>query len=261
MKLNKRLTIIVAAAVLAGIFIGRGCASRETSHAGHPQAGPDKAIVKFWTCSMHPEIKLPDPGKCPKCGMDLIPVMASDEGESLGLRELKLSASAQELAEIETALVERRFVTKEVYLVGKIDYDEARLATLSAWVPGRLDRLFVDYTGVEVKKGDHMISIYSPELLGAQEELIQAIGIVQKLQDSDNSLIKDSSADNVVSSREKLRLWGLNDEQISEIAKRGTAEDHLTIYSPISGIVIKKNAREGDYVETGSPIYTIADLS
>jgi Cu(I)/Ag(I) efflux system membrane fusion protein len=261
MKVNKGMVIMLAGTALAGILIGRGCAGRPDTHDAHDPGGAPEAAVRFWTCSMHPEIQLPEPGKCPKCGMDMIPVMDSQEDEPTGLRELKLSPTAQALAEVETAPVERRFVTTEIRMVGKVDYDEAKLAYLTAWVPGRLDRLYVDYTGVQVKKGDHMVSIYSPELLAAQEELIQAIETVANLKGSDMSLIKDRAADTVVASREKLRLWGLADEQIEEIEKRGTLDDHLTIYSPISGIVIHMNAREGGYVQTGTRIYTIADLS
>ena len=261
MKVNQGMVTVLAGTALAGILIGRGCAGRTDTHAAHDPGGAPEAAVKFWTCSMHPEIQLPEAGKCPKCGMDLIPVMDSHEDEPTGLRELKLSPAAQALAEVETAPVERRFVTTEIRMVGKVDYDEARLAYLTARVPGRLDRLYVDYTGVEVKKGDHMVSIYSPDLLAAQEELIQAVETVVNLEGSDMSLIKERAANTVVASREKLRLWGLTDEQIEGIEKRGTLDDHLTVYSPISGIVIHKNALEGAYVKTGSRIYTIADLS
>jgi Cu(I)/Ag(I) efflux system membrane fusion protein len=262
MNVNKNHIMIVVAALIVGGIVGRGCAGRQPAGDASTHAGHQETKVKFWTCSMHPEIQLPDPGKCPKCGMNLIPVMESDgDEEPMSLRELKLSPTAQALAEVETALVERRFATARVRMVGKVDYDETRLAYLTAWVPGRLDRLYVDYTGVAVKKGDHMVSIYSPELLAAQEELIQAIATVETLKGSDISLVKDRTADTVVSAREKLRLWGLAEGQIKGIEERGTPDDHLTIYSPISGIVIHKNALEGGYVQTGTRIYTIADLS
>ncbi|MDA0321967.1 MAG: efflux RND transporter periplasmic adaptor subunit [Verrucomicrobia bacterium] len=264
MKVNKKkMIMIVAAALLIGSIIGRGCSGHRSADIESRHAGDQEAKVKFWTCSMHPEIQLPEPGKCPKCGMNLIPVMASHEADDapMSLRELKLSRTAQALADVETSPVERRFATAEIRMVGKVDYDETKLAYLTAWVPGRLDRLYVDYTGVEVKKGDHMVSIYSPELLAAQEELIQAVKTVESLKGSDSPLVKDRTADTVVSSREKLRLWGLTEEQIKGIEKRGTPDDHLTIYSPISGIVIHKNALEGGYVTTGTRIYTIADLS
>ncbi|MDA0989921.1 MAG: efflux RND transporter periplasmic adaptor subunit [Verrucomicrobia bacterium] len=263
MKMSKRGIAMVVLSVVAGMMIGRSCAGNRGADADLTSMGHDEATVKFWTCSMHPEIQLPDPGKCPKCAMDLIPVMASKDShdDPTSLRELKLSPAAEVLAGVETARVERRFATAEIRMVGKVDFDETRLAYLTARVPGRLDRLYVDYTGVEVKQGDHMVSIYSPELLAAQEELIQAVQTVENVSGSDSSLIRGRTAATVISAREKLRLWGLTDGQISEIEARGKSNDHLTIFSPISGIVIHKNALEGAYVQTGTRIYTIADLS
>ena len=261
MKSHTKWIIAVVAAALAGIVIGRGCAGREHDPVGADGAGTAEPEIAFWTCSMHPDVRRQEPGLCPKCAMDLIPVTDDDDDEAMGLRELKLSPAAQALAEVETAVVERRFATAEIRMVGKVDFDETRLAYITAWVPGRLDRLFADFTGIEVRKGDHMVSLYSPELIAAQEELIQAVQTERELGQSDNPLIRDRAASTVESTREKLRLWGLTREQIAEIEQRGTPEDHLTIYSPIGGVVVHKDAQEGMYVDTGSRIYTIADLS
>ena len=225
-------------------------------HVAHEK---DKA-PQWWTCSMHPQIRLPKPGLCPLCNMQLIPLETQEE-DAGSLRELTISENARKLMEIQTAPVERKFVEAEVRMVGKIDYDETRLKYITAWIPGRLDRLFVDYTGVPVKKGDHMVYLYSPELLSAQEELLQALEAVKNLEKSDISIIRETSEATVVAVREKLRLWGLKPEQIAEIEKRGTTSDHMTIYAPSGGIVIHKNAQEGMYVNTGTRIYTIADLS
>jgi Cu(I)/Ag(I) efflux system membrane fusion protein len=263
MKTKSKTTILVVAAVVLGIVLGRGCAGRQVHEGDRAHEGADEkaAAIKFWTCAMHPQIKQPDPGLCPLCRMDLVPVMASDGDDPSSLRELKLSPAALALASVETVPVERRFVSADVRMVGKVDFDETRLAYLTARVPGRLDRLFVDYTGVPVKKGDHLVSIYSPELLAAQEELLQAIEGLESLKDSDNPRTKERALATVAASREKLRLWGLADEQIKKIEADGKAHDHLTIFAPISGTVIQKNALEGSYVETGTQIYTIADLS
>lgn len=213
---------------------------------------------------MHPRINLPKPGKCPICGMTLIPVVKKNAGKGkmsmkMNMRTLTVSKDAKALMEIETTLVQRKFVTAKIRMTGTINYDETRLAYITAWMPGRLDRLYVDYTGVPVIKGDHMVYIYSPELLSAQEEFLQSLKSVENLK-------KGSIADEIVRStlkaaREKLRLLGLSSEQISEIEKLGKAFDHTTINAPISGIVIHKNAQEGMYVNTGTRIYTVADLS
>jgi len=213
----------------------------------------------LWTCSMHPEILLPRRGLCPKCHMALIP--AESGGAMAGLRQLAVSEAAKALMEIETAPVERRFVESDIRMVGKIAYDETRLAYIAAWVPGRIDRLFVDYTGVPVRKGDHMVELYSPELLSAQEELLAGIRAAKAIEDSDIAVVRESTLDMVKAAREKLRLWGLAPEQIAGIEKRGKADDQITIEAPSSGIVIHKNAQQGMYVKTGTRIYTIADLN
>jgi len=252
------LALVIIAFVLGYFLRGGG---PETKSPLHQQAGEEEVKLELWTCSMHPQIQLPKSGQCPICWMDLIPVSSGDMGDEGGPRELKMSAKAIKLAEIEVALVERRVVTNEVRMVGKVDYDETRLGYITAWVPGRIDRLFVDYTGVSVKKGDQMVYLYSPELLTAQEELIQAIKTVRELKHSEIVSINKTAQQLVDAVREKLRLWGLTKKQIEEIERRGKTSEHITIYAPMSGVVIHKNGLEGMYVETGTKIYTIADLS
>ncbi len=263
----------------------------------------DEPSEEIWTCSMHPQIQLPEPGKCPLCGMDLVLVEGTsapktakknkkpmyacamfcvppmsmpgkcpicgmemvevedsggDEGAS---RTLTLSPMAQKLAEIETVPAERKTVSAEIRMVGKIDYDETRLGYITAWVPGRLDRLYVDYTGVPVQKGDHMVYLYSPELSTAQTELLEAKQRVQSNRDGNGSILDERAEAWIEDIRDKFRLWGLTDAQIAEIEERGTASDYMTINAPMGGIVIEKSLLEGAYVETGTRIYTIADLS
>jgi Cu(I)/Ag(I) efflux system membrane fusion protein len=225
-----------------------------------PAPAKKPAKVQIWTCSMHPQIRMTKPGNCPICGMKLIPLVTSGD-ERGSLRELAISEDAAKLMAIETTLVERRFVTAKVRMVGKIDYDETRISDITAWVPGRLDRLFVDYTGVPVKKGDHMVSLYSPDLLSAQEELLQALKTVSELKNSNVGIVVETANATVEAAREKLRLWGLTADQIKQIEQRGKPDDHMTIYAPEGGIVVNKNAQQGMYVKTGTRIYTIADLS
>jgi len=251
--------LIIGGIALATLILGVGI-GRWTGGSDKGSTAPLAAEAEIWTCSMHPQIRLPGPGKCPICGMDLIPVTKGG-GAGLAPTQLQLSPRAIMLAQIETTPVERKLPIAEVRMVGKIEYDETRVGYITAWVPGRLDRLYVDYTGVMVKKGDHMASLYSPELLTAQEELIQAVNITKDLVNSELSLIKQRAQTTIQSARDKLRLWGLTSEQIKEIEGSATPSDHLTIYSPISGIVVHKNAVEGIYVATGSRIYTVADLS
>ena len=169
----KILGLPVILPLILGLIAGyaiRG--ARQVEPAGdaprNEAAAPRASQV--WTCSMHPQIKLPKPGQCPICFMDLI-ALKQDVGD-VGPRELVMSEGAKALAEIETAEVVRKLVEAEIRFVGKVAYDETRLGTITAWVPGRIDRLFVDYTGIPVREGDHMVYLYSPELYTAQEELL-----------------------------------------------------------------------------------------
>ncbi len=207
----------------------------------------------IWTCSMHPQVRQPNPGDCPFCGMDLIP-MAKSSG---GLRTLTVSPEARALMSIETAPVERRYVSHNIRMVGKVDYDETKLGYITAWVAGRLDRLYVDYTGVEVKKGDHMVYIYSEDLYSAQQELIQA----KRFANQRGNTPSASGINLVEAAREKLRLLGLADDQIKQIEQQNRPTDRVTIYSPVSGVVIEKLRQEGERVRLGDRIYTIADLN
>ena len=257
--------LIVLAAFGSGFLLRAGCAPSappfENVKAGHEAAETRERKQEWWTCAMHPEVRLPKPGLCPKCLMKLIPLRVSPEQAMTGMREFITSDEAKALMDIETATVERKFVTADIRMVGKVEYDETRLAYITAWVPGRLDRLYVDYTGVPVRKGDHMVKIYSPELIATQEELLQAIKAADELTDNTVDLVKEATVATVEAAQEKLRLWGLTKAQIDAIEKRGTPTDHLTIYAPAGGIVIHKNAQEGMYVKTGTRIYTLADLS
>ena len=252
--------IVIVLAFAAGVLWRGSVPGEAQRHATMNVASTAARQAQIWTCSMHPQIKLPKAGKCPICGMNLIPLETSDE-EVGSMRELSVSEHAKALMEIETVPVEQKFVSAEVRMVGKVDYDETRVSYITAWVPGRLDRLYVDYTGVPVKKGDHMVYLYSPELLGAQEELLQAVKAAKQLQNSEGSAAHAPANATVEAVREKLRLWGLTQKQIAEIETRGKPSDHMTIYAPVGGIVIHKNAKEGMYVQTGSRIYTIADFS
>jgi len=247
---------IVVVAFAAGYVI-RG--SRESKKEEPTVSKEGTQQQQWWTCAMHPQIRQPKPGKCPICFMDLIPVATTEE--QVGARTIVFSQEALKLMEVQTTPVERKFVDAEIRMVGKIEYDESRVKEIAAWVPGRIDRLYVDFTGTLVRKGDHMVYLYSPQLLSSQAELLQAAKAVQESTNGTTELIRRASIATLEAAREKLRLLGLQKEQIEEIEKTGSTTDHLTIYAPIGGIVIAKHANAGDYVDTGTKIYTIADLS
>ncbi|MGE4423069.1 MAG: efflux RND transporter periplasmic adaptor subunit [Pseudodesulfovibrio sp.] len=214
-----------------------------------------------WTCSMHPQVRLPEPGKCPICFMDLIPLKLHEEKGRESLREITLSENARKLADITTEAVRRLDVAVATRMVGKVDYDETRVGNITAWAGGRVDKMYVDYTGDTVRKGQPMVSVYSPELLTAQAELIQAVKAKRDLKASSLDLVRDSAARTEKAAREKLRLLGLTKGQVDRVVREGKASDHITLYAPQSGVVIRKDVNEGQYVKTGASIYSIADLS
>lgn len=257
------LALLAVVFALGYFFRGWGDHNHEPQpvHEHATQAGQGDIT---WTCSMHPQIRLPEPGKCPICFMDLIPVKedaATNGVEAVSLRHIRLSPEARKLAEVEVAPVERRAVRAETRLFGKVDFDETRLGYIATWVAGRLDKLYVDYTGSTVTRGQPLALIYSPELLTAQAELLQAVKAGKDLERSGLSRIKGAAAQTEQAARQKLRLVGFTPEQVEDLIRRGTPSEHITIHAPMGGVVIKKDVLEGMYVQTGTQIYTIADLS
>jgi len=247
--------LIVLGLILGALFFG-GDTNAPSTH-GHEEAPKEQV----WTCSMHPTIQLPKPGQCPICAMDLIPVESGTDDAGLSETSMQLSDYAAALADIEVHPVERKFVTKEVELFGEVDYDETRIAYITAWVSGRIDRLYIDETGVPVRKGDHIAYLYSPELLSAQQEYVQALEGDEKVQETHLDIIRSSSKDTIKNAREKLINIGDTEQQIQSLEAEKKARENITIYSPASGIVLKREVQEGDYVKTGERLYAIADLA
>ncbi|MGE5193024.1 MAG: efflux RND transporter periplasmic adaptor subunit [Deltaproteobacteria bacterium] len=211
----------------------------------------EQGQAEVWTCSMHPQIRLPKPGRCPICGMNLIPVSRL-EAEQIHV---------EQRAGVETEAIERRELFKEVRTVGKLDYNERRVAYIAAWAAGRVDRIYADFTGIVVKKGDHLVDIYSPDLLVAQRELLIGLEAWEREQkrapSESRSALHESTLE---AARTKLRLLGILPEQIAEIERTKKTTTHLTIYAPIGGTIIGKDARLGQYLKVGDPLYRIADL-
>lgn len=240
--------------------------SESPRHAAKPASTPvaDSSGLHqpdaIWSCAMHPHIHRGEAGRCPICGMDLVRVSSGAAEESSTGPRLTLSESQRDLMRIETLPVARRFPNLELRLVGKVSYDETRLAHISAWVPGRIEDLYVDFTGVRVREGDHMVRLYSPELYSAQEELIQAAEAWKKLSASGIESLYESARGTLAAAREKLRRLGMEEAQIGAVESSGRAEEYVTIFAPTGGVVIERHASEGMYLDTGTRIFTIADL-
>ncbi len=218
--------------------------------------------IKFWSCSMHPQIQQPGEGKCPLCFMDLIPVYEGGGDENEEGAVLFLSERAQKLAEVKTEPVLYRKLIHSISMVGKVDYDETRVANISLWTPGRsrLEKMFVSFTGAWVKKGDPLLEVYSPDLIGAQGEYLSAYNSWKNAQE-ENSLVSRSFSQNIKAAQRKLLDLGMTKGQIEKLEKENKPDQTTIIYAPVSGTVIDKLVNEGEWHGRGMSIYRIADLS
>jgi Cu(I)/Ag(I) efflux system membrane fusion protein len=210
--------------------------------AGPPHVA-EQAADEIWTCSMHPHLRLPKAGQCPICGMNLIPLSQLESEQ----------ARVEERAGLETERLVHRELFRDIRTVGKLDYNERRLAYLTARIAGRVDRVYADFTGIQVKKGDHLVAIYSPDLYTAQAELLLALQASEQAK-GDRRFVDA----NLEATRTKLLLLGILPAQIDEIEKSRQVTPHLTIYAPIGGVVIEKGIREQQYVKEGDMLYRIA---
>ncbi len=246
----KRVTTIIIVSILviiaagAGYFLGNSRAQpivQTSNSAGAP--APTKQV---YTCSMHPQVRLDQPGNCPICEMPLIPAASATTaaGEA---PMLQLSEHAISMASVETVAIERRPLSRDLRAVGRIEYNESSLATITPRVDGFAERLFVSFTGVEIRKGDHLAEVYSPELLVAQQELLIAMQ-----SGTGNSLAEVAKT--------KLRLLGLTDQQVADLVEKKQTTDRVTLYSPISGTVIEKSIVEKASFKAGDALYRIANL-
>lgn len=264
-KPNKLTIIFISALAMAiglGWVLGKSTNDKHAvSDSKHIHSSSESKKETVWTCSMHPQIKLPKKGQCPICGMNLIPLETDSVAGMPSNRRLVMSPEAAELANIQVSPVEKKAINLSIRMVGKVEYDETKISYITAWTGGRIERLYIDQTGVPVKKGDHMAYIYSPELLSAQEEYLQALESVKNVKASHLDIIRTTSDNTVQNSREKLKLLGITDEQIKELEERKIANENMTIYSAASGIVVGREVQEGDYIKTGDRIYSVVDLS
>ncbi|WP_439184173.1 efflux RND transporter periplasmic adaptor subunit, partial [Carboxylicivirga taeanensis] len=235
--------------LLIGLLVGWAIApSGNSSTQGDAHEAHQHEKETVWTCSMHPQIKQNEPGLCPICAMDLIPLEGMEAAEGADPNEVVMTEAAAKLAEVQTSIVQWGLPVKEIYLQGKISVDERRIAELTARFGGRIEKLDINFTGQNVRKGQKLATIYSPDLVSAQRELIEAFSV----KESNPSLYQASKA--------KLRSWDLTEAQIAVIEKSGEPQVYFDILSPISGTVMARNVALGDYVKEGVPLFQVVDL-
>jgi Cu(I)/Ag(I) efflux system membrane fusion protein len=234
--------------LIGGVFIG--WLLFHHSRKSDKQTGQVIETTKstIWTCAMHPQIRMTEPGKCPICGMDLIP-LAQTGSTSVDPDAIHMSKDAAQLANVLTTVVTKKKPVKEVRLYGKVQADERLFQSQTAHVPGRIERLNINFTGETVVKGQVLAEIYSPELITAQQELLETVKT------------KQLQPELYEASKEKLRQWKLTDDQISKIELSGIIQNNFEVLSNTSGTVTTRRVNDGDHVSVGTILFDIADLS
>ena len=252
MKIERKNIVVAISALSLGLLIGWAFLGSSRKNAvdehNHAMETTESSHVEIWTCSMHPQIRQNEPGECPICGMDLIPLDNKEQGD-MDPMAISMSPTAMELASVSTAIVGRMNPVKTLRLSGKVQADERLVYSQSSHIPGRIEKLMLNFTGEYVKKGDVIASVYAPDLRTAQEELLEA----QKIKDSQPELFNAAV--------EKLKNWKLSDKQIELILQSGKIKENFSIEADISGFVTKKKVNTGDYIGKGEAIYEITDLS
>lgn len=225
---------------------------KHTGQAPMVAASDEAETIRYWTCVMHPTVKMSESGDCPVCKMDLIPI---HEGSGLELTEQQKA-----LIPVRTEPVVFRAVSREIRTVGVLDYNETRMAYASTRISGWIEDLHIDFTGMKVRKGDELLAIYSPELVTAQEEYLTALKSVEELQNTEYAELRRSVEQTLAAAKSKLELYGLTLSQIEDIRNRGEVSTTLPLFAPRAGTVVHMNVTQGQHVNKGMNLYHIADL-
>lgn len=234
---------------IGGIFIGwlffhSPHKKTEEKHQDTAQNGK----TTIWTCAMHPQIRMSAPGKCPICGMELIPLNQNNTA-NIDADAIHLSKEAAQLANVLTSVVTSQKTIKEVRLYGKVQADERALQSQVSHLPGRIEKLMLNYTGERVRKGQTLAVIYSPDLVTAQQELLET------------AKMKQTQPEIYEAAKDKLRQWMITDSQIEIMESSGSTLNNFEVVSNTSGIVTARRVNNGDHVAEGTVLYDIADLS
>lgn len=244
--MKNQISIIIIICLFFGVVIGWMIRGGGEDHPDGEHTHVGENGIEY-TCSMHPQIRQNEPGQCPICGMALTPVNNKKGGEN-GPYVLEMTPEAVALSNVQTAEIKTGSGTGKLVLTGKIQPDEQRTKSLTANFAGRVDHLYLNFTGQEVKKGEKLATLYSPELVNAQKELLETA----KIKDRQPALYQ--------ATKEKLRLWKISEEQIAAIESSGNVQTQFDIYSDISGVVMARNVSVGDFVNRGTPLFELVDL-
>lgn len=274
-KRSKFLTTLGLIGVLAVLITWTGF---DMNHTGEPKLTVKQALasekglkagmidpetgkkIKYWAAPMDPTYIRNQPGKSPM-GMDLVPVYEEEGEDKESASTIRIDPVTIQNMGVRLARVKRKQLVKYIRTFGNITYDERRIYTVNTKFNGWIEKLYVNFVGETVKKGQPLFDIYSPELVTAQEEYLLALQHNKNLKESSYPGIREGAQRLLDASYTRLKYWDLSDKQIKKIENTGNVQKTLTIYSPARGVVINKNAFQGHYVKAGEHQYEIADLS
>jgi RND family efflux transporter MFP subunit len=229
---------------------------------------PAAAAESLWTCPMHPSVVEHEPGTCPICGMDLVP-MGADQDESkppapAGTHQgpvVRIDPTVQQNMNVTTEAVERRNISRRIRTVGYLDYDEDHMVTVTTKYAGYVEAVYVNYLGQPVQKGEPLFEVYSPELVQTQQELLSAVRYADRLAGTDPET-EERAASLVAAARQRLEYWDISDDQIEALVERGEIVRTLEVTAPASGVVMKRmHGLEGMRIQPGMDVIHIAGLA
>ncbi len=236
----------------------------EVKHGKHKKEKKKQRAEKkkeLYHCPMHPSYVSDRPGECPICGMNLVPVEQEEDEEELPPGAVKVSPWKQQLIGVRYDKVKYTFLEREIRTVGYIDYDERLVKSVSLKFSGWVEKLWVDYEGKFVRKGEPLFKIYSPDLASAQEDYIIALRTWENLPKDAPKSLREQVKSLLMSAREKLLLFDLEENQIKELERTKKTDPYMVILSPFTGFVIKKDVFEGQHITPDKEVFRIADIS
>ncbi len=254
--MKKRLFMLVVLLIFGAgaTLLFTGCGRSDSKHT----AGK---IAKYH-CPMHPAVVSDKPGDCPICGMKLVPMdeaqAVPDSGTVSGLATVSITPDARQRMGLTLGTVEKRPLTRNIRTSSRIVADETRLFRVTTKIDGWVDKLFISTTGQAVRQGDPLLTIYSPQLVSAQQEYLSVMQSAKALAAGNGA---ESAKQLMESAHQRLQFWDVSDEQIARLEKTGQVEKMLTLYAPSSGFVTEKNVLAGQKIMPGEPLMVVADLS
>ncbi len=276
MALNKKITIpltLITLTIVAGSWLYKSgkLAKIPGLHQDDGKKQLEQTAKPLFTCPMHPFIIKDTPGTCPICAMELIKkidgaangatMTAEQRQQAEMLGHVSMSTTQRVMANVATVAVKQSTLNKEINAVGIVQFDQSRQAKVTAWIAGRIDQLHVNKVGDIVSKDKPVAEIYSPDLVATQQEYLLAVKSRDQLKNSSIAAISQNGEGLVTSAKQRLMLFGVKESQILELEKAGKPNIRLPIYTPLSGVVIEKMMQQGQYVNTGEVLFSIADLS